>query len=106
MMKMAFDPQIIRPIINTNKDNFSSGNDQNGLKKLCEDFEAIFINTMFQEMRKSIPNDGYLEHEIGMDIFQEMMDMEIAGEMSRRGGIGLSRLLYEQLRDEQDPGKK
>jgi peptidoglycan hydrolase FlgJ len=106
MMKMAFDPHIIRPILNTSKDNFSSGNDQNDLKKVCEDFEAIFINTMFQEMRKSIPNQGYLEHEIGMDIFQEMMDMEIAGEMSRRGGIGLSRLLYEQLRNEQDPGKK
>jgi peptidoglycan hydrolase FlgJ len=98
MMKMAFDPQILRPI-QTPEENGSTGNNQNSLKQLCQDFESIFINSLFQEMRKSIPDEGYLEHDPGKDIFQEMMDTEVAGEMSRKGGLGLGRLLYEQLRD-------
>jgi peptidoglycan hydrolase FlgJ len=105
-MKMAFDPQVIRPQIQKSKESDLSGNDHNGLKQLCQDFESIFINSLFQEMRKSIPDEGYLEHDIGMDIFQEMMDMEVAGEMSRRGGIGLGRLLYEQLQSKYDLDKE
>jgi peptidoglycan hydrolase FlgJ len=105
-MKMAFDPQVLRPTQQSPKEGFSVRNDQSGLKQLCEDFESIFINSLFQEMRKSIPDEGYLEHDIGMDIFQEMMDMEVAGEMSRRGGIGLGPLLYEQLRNKYDLDKE
>jgi peptidoglycan hydrolase FlgJ len=106
MMKMAFDPQILRPPMQTPKENVSTGNNQNSLKQLCQDFESIFINSLFQEMRKSIPDEGYLEHSLGMNIFQEMMDMEVAGEMSRKGGLGLGRLLYEQLRDKYDLDKE
>lgn len=46
-----------------------------------------------------IPDEGYLGQDMGLDVFQEMMDMEVAREMSRRDGIGLGRLLYEQLRN-------
>jgi flagellar protein FlgJ len=106
MMKMAFDPQVLSPRMQTPKEGVSTGNDQNGLKQLCQDFESIFINSLFQEMRKSIPDEGYLEHDIGMDIFQEMMDMEVAVEMSRRGGIGLGKLLYEQLQYKFDLDKE
>ena len=49
-------------------------------------------------MRKTIPDDGFLEQDTGKDIFQEMMDTEVAMEMSRREGLGLGVLLYEQLR--------
>jgi peptidoglycan hydrolase FlgJ len=102
MMKMAFDPQVLRPSIQNPKERGSAGIERNDLKQLCQDFESIFINSLFQEMRKSIPDEGYLEHNIGMDIFQEMMDMEVAGEMSKRGGISLGQLLYEQLQNKFD----
>ncbi|MCF8104726.1 MAG: rod-binding protein [Desulfohalobiaceae bacterium] len=91
-MKMAFDPQIACPGIGTLEE-------EDGLKQVCQDFEAIFINTLFQEMRKTVPEQGYLEQNMGLDMFQEMMDMEVAREMSRRGGFGLGQSLYEQLRD-------
>ncbi len=99
MMKMAFDPQLLRPSIQSPKDSVSTENDRNGLKQLCQDFESIFVNSLFQEMRKMIPDEGYLGQDMGLDVFQEMMDMEVAREMSRRDGIGLGRLLYEQLRN-------
>lgn len=91
-MKMAFDPRITSP-------GSGNGKEENGLKRLCQDFEATFINTLFREMRKTVPEQGYLEQNMGLDMFQEMMDMEVAREMSRRGGFGLGQSLYGQLRD-------
>ena len=96
-MKMAFEPQVFCTGMQSPQKGLSSGDDQNALKQLCYNFESIFINSLFQEMRKSIPDDGYLVHDLGMDIFQEMLDMEIAAEMSQKGGLGLGLLLYEQL---------
>ncbi|MCF8039358.1 MAG: rod-binding protein [Desulfohalobiaceae bacterium] len=90
-MKMAFDPRITSPGIANRKE-------EDGLKRLCQDFEAIFINTLFKEMRKTVPDQGYLDRNMGLDMFQEMMDMEVAREMSRKGGFGLGRSLYGQLR--------
>ncbi len=101
-MKLAFDPQVSYPEIMANHENRSDKNDQNTLKQLCQDFESIFINSLFKEMRKSIPDNGYLKHEMSMEIFHEMMDMEIARELSNRGGLGLARLIYEQLQYKKD----
>ena len=101
-MKIAFDPQGAYPKIEPNKENIAHKNDPDTLKQLCQDFESIFINSLFQEMRKSIPHEGFFEHDMGMDIFQEIMDMEVAREMSRQGGLGLGRLLYSQLQHIQD----
>jgi len=93
---MAFDPQLMYPRITTGEKR-SDRNDPEGLKQVCQDFEAIFINSLFQEMRKTVPEDGFLEADMGMDLFQEIMDMEVAREMARKGGLGLGKLLYEQL---------
>lgn len=101
-MKIAFDPQGAYQKIEPNKENIAHKNDPDTLKQLCQDFESIFINSLFQEMRKSIPDEGFFEHDMGMDIFQEIMDMEVAREMSRQGGLGLGRLLYSQLQHIQD----
>ncbi|MFO8086027.1 MAG: rod-binding protein [Desulfobacterales bacterium] len=99
-MKLAFDPQVMYPKTENLK-HASCKNDRKALNQLCQDFESVFINSLFQEMRKSVPDEGYLENDMGMDLFQEMMDMEVAREMSNRGGLGLGKLLYEQLQNKQ-----
>lgn len=106
-MKLAFDPQVSYPEIMAGYENSRPDkNDPNTLKKLCQDFESIFINSLFKELRKSIPENGYLKHEMSMEIFHEMMDMEIAREMSKRGGLGLARLIYDQLQQKKDAGSE
>ncbi len=104
-MKMAFDPHVMYANKEISGTRFSNKNDDKVLKQLCQDFESIFINSLFQEMRKSVPDDGFLEYGMGMSVFQEMMDMEMAREMSRKGGLGLGHLLYDQLRGKQDGSK-
>lgn len=69
------------------------------LKRLCQDFEAILIHSMFREMRDTIPKDGYLEPTHGSEWFQEMMDKEVARNMARKQGLGLAQQLYEQFQN-------
>ena len=96
-MKLAFDPQVVRPQVTDGEAGKSGEKQQEGLQRLCQDFEAIFLNSLFQEMRRTIPDSGMLGESPGTDVFQEMMDMEVAGAMARRGGLGLAQGLYRQF---------
>jgi Rod binding domain-containing protein len=66
------------------------------LRETCEGFEAIFIQKMWDEMRKSVPKEGYL-HSKDEQTYQSMFDHEFAKKMSSAGGIGLADMLYDQL---------
>ena len=71
--------------------------DDKKLKEACKQFEAYFIKQMFKEMRKTIPENDFLEKSHGRNIFEDMLDEEYANEASEGRGIGLSQALYKQL---------
>ncbi len=97
-MKMAFDPQMTMPKLNrASGENAAPGDDPEGLRQLCQDFEALFVHSLFQQMRNTIPDDGFFDRDMGMDFFEEVMDMEVAREMSRKGGFGLGEHLYQSF---------
>lgn len=66
------------------------------LREACEGFEAIFIQKVWEQMRKSVPKEGYL-HSKDEETYQSMFDQELAKKMSSAGGIGLADMMYEQL---------
>jgi len=69
------------------------------LRKACRDFEAIFLSNLFKEMRQTIPRSGLLPSAPGKETFQMMFDQKVAEDLSGRGeGMGLQKMLYEQLR--------
>ena len=105
-MKIAFDPQIVISKAQASKENSSAENDRESFTQLCQDFESIVINSLFQQMRKTIPDEGILERSSDMELYREMLDMEIAREMSRKGGLGLGRQIYEQLKNNLDSAKE
>ena len=96
-MKLAFDPQLVHPGPSAGKENQSGEKQSEGLKQLCQDFEAIFIHSLFKEMRETIPDEGYLEKSQGAEWFQDIMDMEAARSMARKGGLGLAQMIYENF---------
>ncbi len=98
-MELAVDPRIASFVKSTEKGNLSNSRDQKGLKQLCQDFEAILIHSLFKEMRQTIPDDGYLEPGQGTDWYQEIMDMEVARDMARKGGLGLAPLIYAEFQN-------
>jgi flagellar protein FlgJ len=73
------------------------------LKKTCQEFESILINSMFKGMRKTVPDGGLLEKGMGEETFEEMMDTKIAELASSRGGIGIGEVLYRKLLERQQP---
>jgi flagellar protein FlgJ len=69
------------------------------LRKACADFEAIFITYIFQTMRKAVPESGYMGKMPGKDTYTMMMDHKLSEDLSRKGGgIGLQKVLYEQMK--------
>ncbi len=98
-MKMAFDPQMTLPKLNrASGENAAPGDDPEGLRQLCQDFEALFVHSLFQQMRNTIPEDGFFDRDMSMDFFEEVMDMEVARDMARKGGFGLGEHLYQSFR--------
>ena len=66
------------------------------LRETCEGFEAIFLQKMWEQMRKTVPKEGYL-HSKDEEMYQSMFDVELCKKMTSAGGIGLADMLYEQL---------
>ena len=66
------------------------------LRQACEGFESIFIQKMWEQMRSSVPKEGYL-HSREEEMYQSMFDQEFSKKMASAGGIGLGDMLYEQL---------
>jgi len=73
------------------------GQDPEQLKEAAQQFEAIFIQQMFKEMRKTIPDDGLIERGNADDIYSQLQDMEAAKITAQQGGIGLADLMMKQL---------
>ncbi|OGQ93947.1 MAG: hypothetical protein A2521_04230 [Deltaproteobacteria bacterium RIFOXYD12_FULL_57_12] len=72
-------------------------NSPENMRKVCQQFEAIFIQTLFKGMRATVPDGGLLEKDISSEIFQEMMDQEVARMQSQSQGVGIADALYRQL---------
>lgn len=66
------------------------------LRDACEGFESIFLQKMWEQMRKNVKKEGYL-HSKDEEAYQSMFDTELAKKMASAGGIGLGDMLYEQL---------
>ncbi|MCK4502827.1 MAG: rod-binding protein [Desulfuromonadales bacterium] len=73
------------------------GQNEKGLKAVAQQFEAIFIQQMYKEMRKTVPDDGLIQRSNADDIFSQMQDLEAAKRTAEQGGIGLAELMLEQL---------
>ena len=66
------------------------------LRDACEGFESVFLQKMWEQMRKNVQKEGYL-HSKDEEAYQSMFDVELAKKMASAGGIGLADMLYEQL---------
>ncbi len=71
------------------------------LRESCEGFESIFLQKMWEQMRKNVSKEGYL-HSKDEEAYQSMFDVELCKKMASAGGIGLADMLYEQLSQKLD----
>lgn len=72
--------------------------DLKSLRQSTREFEALFINEMYKAMRKNVPDGGLIKKDMASNMYQEMIDMELARSSSKGTGIGLGQAMYDQLK--------
>jgi len=68
------------------------------LRAVCQELESLFLYRLLQEMRATVP-EGPLHGE-GEDVYNSIADQQVAMALAKGGGIGLAKMLYEQLSGE------
>jgi flagellar protein FlgJ len=71
--------------------------DDSRFKNVCNDMEALFINHMLSEMRKTVTKSGLTDGGRAEEIYTSLMDAELAKDLAHRGALGLSSMVREQL---------
>lgn len=69
------------------------------LEKASKQFESLLLNFMIREMRATVPESGLFPQSMAEDIYTSMLDEQMADVMAERGGIGISRMLIDQLNE-------
>ena len=59
-------------------------------------FEALFIQQMMKSMRDAVPTSDFM-HSDHLETYQSMADQQMAVSLSQQGGIGIARMLIEQM---------
>lgn len=70
------------------------------LMDACKQFEAYFLEQMFKEMMKTIPESEGTSSSNSqlMDYYKDEMVQQIASESTEQNSLGLAQMLYEQMR--------
>ncbi|MGL4676698.1 MAG: rod-binding protein [Brevinema sp.] len=73
--------------------------EDNKITEVAREFESLFIEMMFKEMRKTLDNtDLSGVNSPGKDIFNDMLYTEYSKETSKLGGFGLAEMIEDSLR--------
>ena len=66
------------------------------LKSLSKQFESLMTHQLLTAMRSTVPKSELMGGFSG-DMYQSMMDQELANQMSKGKGIGLADMVHRQL---------
>ena len=85
-------------IANLSKVTNIEAQEAEALKKAAQEFESYFLYVLLKEMRKTVDETKMIHGGRGEEIFRDRLDEELTKEMAKPpDGIGIARLLYEQL---------
>lgn len=74
------------------------------LMDACKQFESYFLEQVFKEMAKTIPNEEQSGSSSTMvDYYKDQMIQNIASESTERNSLGLAQMLYEQMKRNYSP---
>lgn len=76
------------------------------LWKASQQFEAIFIQQMMGEMRKTVVKSDFIPQGYAEDVHASMMDEAIASASAKRGNFGIAQAIYRQLEAAENRGEK
>jgi len=71
-------------------------NDQETLKQVAGQFEALFTGMMLKSMRQASLGEGIFDSSQS-DMYRDMSDQQLAMDLSKKGGLGLQDAIIRQL---------
>ncbi len=90
------------PPVTTRADGvrFDRATEERKLKDSARQMEAVFVQQLLQAMHATVGDDGLVPRGSGEDIFQSMLDQDLAARLPGRieGPRALSTQLFEALR--------
>ena len=96
-MDTKIDPKLLASQAIQKQPELKGKKSPEDLKKVCQQFEAVLVHSMFKEMRNTVPDGGLIPRGQGEDMYREMLDWEIAQSMAKRDGLGIAEVLYRQI---------
>ena len=71
--------------------------DDEKVREMANDFEAIFIQQMLKTMRNTSVNTEIFKKSEGEKVFQSLLDEQYAKVSAKSGRLGLGDMIYRQL---------
>jgi flagellar protein FlgJ len=75
---------------------------QDKARAAAEDFEAVFLNSMFSQMFTDIDGEGPFGGGAGAGVWRSFLTEEYAKSFAKAGGIGLADHVYRTLLAQQE----
>jgi Rod binding domain-containing protein len=72
----------------------------------AEDFEAVFLNSMFSQMMTGIEGEGPFGGSQATGVWRSFMTNEYSKAFAKTGGIGLAKHVYDSLMAQQEARAK
>lgn len=66
-------------------------------KSSSQDFEAVFLNSMFSQMTSGIKGEGPFGDTTGTGVWRSMLTEQYSKNFAKAGGIGISTDVYRTL---------
>jgi flagellar protein FlgJ len=70
---------------------------QKKTKEKAQDFEAVFLNSMFSQMTAGLKGDGPFGDTVGTGVWRSMLTEQFSKSFAKAGGIGISKDVYRTL---------
>jgi len=108
-MNNRIDPLAVSQVqqqAKTTKAKAINPKDQKAMQEASKDFEALFLQSLLKEMRKTVPENKMFPKSNAQEMYEEMQDAELAGHMAEYQSLGLAEQVYQQLERQHTPTKK
>jgi flagellar protein FlgJ len=70
---------------------------QKKAKAQAQDFEAMFLNSMFSQMTSGLKGDGPYGDTVGTGVWRSMLTEQYSKSFAKAGGVGIANDVYRTL---------
>ncbi len=78
---------------------------QTKARAAAQDFEAVFLNSMFEQMYTGIDGDGPFGGSGATGVWRSFLTQSYAKSFAKAGGIGIANSVYQTLLAQQGAGQ-